>query len=74
MPASTRKPTSTAYQLAFAIGSAAADCERALRPYADDCHRWPTRHTLANLAAFRGDTALALDELTSAEREARWEA
>jgi predicted ATPase/DNA-binding CsgD family transcriptional regulator len=51
----------------------AADCERSLRAYAGDHHWWLTRRTLANLAAFRGDTALALDDLASAERQARLE-
>lgn len=51
----------------------AADCERALRPYAGDHHWWLTRRTLANLAALRGDTALALADLAAAERHARRE-
>jgi DNA-binding CsgD family transcriptional regulator/predicted ATPase len=51
----------------------AADCERALRAYAGDHHWWLTRRTLANLAALRGDTALALHDLASAERQARLE-
>jgi hypothetical protein len=33
---------------------------RALRPYAGDHHWWLTRRTLAELAALRGDAALAL--------------
>lgn len=51
----------------------AANCERALRPYANDHHWWLTRRTLASLAALRGDTALALADLASAERRARQE-
>jgi DNA-binding CsgD family transcriptional regulator len=51
----------------------AADCERALRPYAGDHHWWLTRRTLAELAAFRGEAELALDDLTLAERQARLE-
>lgn len=51
----------------------AAACERALRPFAGDHHWWLTRRTLANLAALRGDTALALADLASAERHARQE-
>lgn len=51
----------------------AKDCERALRPYADDHHWWLARRTLASLAALRGDVALALADLASAERRARQE-
>jgi ATP/maltotriose-dependent transcriptional regulator MalT len=51
----------------------AADCERALRPYAGDHHWWLTRRTLANLAALRGDVALARADLAAAERHARRE-
>lgn len=51
----------------------AAACERALRPYADDHHWWLARRTLANLAALRGDVALALADLAAAERRARQE-
>lgn len=51
----------------------AADCERALRPFAGDHHWWLARRTLAELAAFRGDRVLALDDLACAERQARQE-
>lgn len=51
----------------------AAECERALRPFADDLHWWLTRRTLATLAALRGDAALASDDLAMAERLARRE-
>jgi predicted ATPase/DNA-binding CsgD family transcriptional regulator len=51
----------------------AAECERALRPFADDHHWWLSRRTLATLAALRGDTALALADLELAESQARRE-
>lgn len=50
-----------------------AACERALRPYADDHHWWLARRTLAGLAALRGDRALALADLATAERRSRQE-
>ncbi|MBI3964978.1 MAG: hypothetical protein HY329_05015, partial [Chloroflexi bacterium] len=51
----------------------AADCERALRPYAGDHHWWLTQRTLADLAALRGNLALARADLASAESRARQE-
>jgi DNA-binding CsgD family transcriptional regulator len=51
----------------------AEECERALRPHADDHHWWLARRTLASLAALRGDRALARADLAAAERQARRE-
>jgi predicted ATPase len=66
----------TALGLAYvALGDRerAAECERALRPYAGDHHWWLARRTLAHLAALRGDVTLALADLAAAERHARQE-
>jgi ATP/maltotriose-dependent transcriptional regulator MalT len=66
----------TAIGLAYAeLGDRrrAAECERALRPFAGDHHWWLARRTLATLAALRGDTARALADLELAEGQARQE-
>jgi DNA-binding CsgD family transcriptional regulator len=75
-PALPARSARTVLGLAYAeLGDRqrAADCERALRPYAGDHHWWLTRRTLAELAALRGDTTLALADLASAESQARQE-
>jgi DNA-binding CsgD family transcriptional regulator len=50
-----------------------AECERALRPFADDFHWLLARRSLASLAALRGDPEQALRDLALAETRARQE-
>ena len=57
--------------VALGDSEAAARCEEALRPYAADFHWSPARFTLGRLAALRGDTTTALDDLEAAEALAR---